>query len=803
MMSKTFSAWLVCGCLTAGAAVAAGLVRIDGEAEAPGLSAEASIERDELGAVRIIAASKADAMYALGFAHGQDRFFQMDGMRRLAAGRTAELAGPSLLETDKRYRVYGFEGVAAEVVERLPARHREMLEAYTRGVNAGVGSLASPPMEYALLSVEPEAWRVEDCVLVSLAMHDTLNFTAWSELERAWAREVLAPEVEVMLYREGSSFDALLIGQAAAAFALPGPDVIDVRKEEESTRHRGSGPNREEASVARMSGARDEAEGFPGSNNWAVAGSRTADGRAIMASDPHLGIMLPPTWYRAELRWGDERWVGVSLPGVPGIVMGSNGRIAWSTTNSGYDQQDHVIVEVVEDDEGRYRVPGGDEAFVDRVERIVVRGGEDVETVVRATRWGPVVDERWQWPGQHGRTVPLALRWTALEPEMISFALFDLMEAGTLEDGLRAAQEWWGPSQSVVVATDDGRVGWTLSGWLPERVGFGGEVPVSWASGERRWEGQVDASQRPMLVDPLDGAVYTANNRLVPDAPPGGFFAHGARAARIRDVLLETPVANEAGMARLQNDVRAIRLEPWREVVLAMTAQDGEEVDPLVRAGREAIDAWDGEAGTESAGFALLRQVRAMVTRRALRPAREAVDGAGSRAHADAVALDLLRERPMHLLDPEFASWEDLVEGSLRESVLQLRERHKGAGGERVEWGKVNRVGAKHVLADLPMMNLMDRLRAPRAPLAGDWMVVRVATPSYGASMRMVVSPGREEDGLFAMPGGQSGHPAAEEWLEGHAVWVEGGTVPLLPGEAVGRLVLRPVASAGAGGERD
>ncbi len=744
-----------------------------------GLDAPASVLVDELGVPRIVAEGRLDALRAQGFMHARERFFQMDLLRRRAAGRLAELFGAPLLPQDRAARALRFAATAERVLAGVPERHRAQLRAYTEGVNAGLA--ATPmPAEYLVLGLRPEPWRDVDCVLVLDVMLEDLRTGAETESMLDVMHEALPEGVVAFLTPPSSRFDAPVSGPAGLAHEpapIPPSSVFDLRPAPEGA-------------------AGLDERGTPGSNGWIVSGARTTHGGAILANDMHLTLGVPGVWYRVQLEWADaerdRRLVGISLPGAPGLIVGSSGDLAWGFTNLTGDLEDFVRVEVDPDDASRYRVPGGFEAFGEIVETIEVRGGEPVELRLATTRWGAV-------RATAADGAPLVLRWQGLDPAAVDFDVLDLPDARTLEEGLDIVQRWWGPPQNVMLASRDGRIGWSVAGWIPQRRGFDGRLPVSWAAGDAAWAGNVPPGARPRVVEPAGGFLATANNRtvdLAASAALGHAFALGTRAARIAERLAEIRAIDERSMHELQLDTRAPLLDPYRDVLLS--AEDRGDLDPLVARARAIVDGWNGTADADQAGYRLLRRFRAALLDEVIGPLVapcRAIDPSFSYSwpNRDDVLLRLLEARPAHLLPPGHETWDDVAPAVFARVVAALGP---GAeGGVETPWGEVNRAAIRHpasVLIPAWMRDRIGQLDMPADPLDGDLHVVRVARPTFGASVRLVVSPGREEAGICVIPAGQSGRPGSPNYADHHPAWVAGETVPLLAGEPVREIRLEP-----------
>lgn len=745
---------------------AATLPRINGKATLDTLEAPVRVTRDARGIVTVDAESIADMIRAQGFVHAQDRFFQMDLQRRYAAGRLSELMGSSTLSMDEAARVHRCTAVADEVVKRLPAKERAWLEWYAEGVNAALDLMKHQPLEYALLGIEAESWASRDSVLASLAMFMSLNSNARVEEVREVAAAALHPELMSFLTTMHGRFESPLIGEREPSPTIPGPEVVDLRGEQAAL------------------GLVAPAEVAIGSNNWAIAGSRTADGRAIVANDPHLQLTAPGIWHRMELEWGDRAAIGITYPGSPGLVIGSNGFVAWGVTNTTGDFQDHVIIEVNPDDPGEYRTPGGFEPFEIVREEIGIAGSRPHITEVKMTRWGPIVREDYA-----GR--PLALSWTAHDPDSINFALFDLDEARTVEDALAVGARWNGPSMNFVAGDADGRIGWVVSGVIPNRVGFDGTIPVSWADGEASWDGALPESLRPRLLDPPSGLLYTANNRTVDvdwARHIGQSWAIGDRAYRIREVLdAHDGPLDEEDLFSLQLDSRTVIFDWYRDLIIDVAA--GAAGDRGAAA--ELVRDWGGTADIDEPAVALLqafrRSLHDVVLSPLVAPCREIDRGFRTRAQEEPVRL-IVESRAPHLLVRDYTSWDDLILTALDRAIAQMQRRH---GAIAVPWGDINQARVHHP-ATQAMPQLSQFLNMPDAPLAGHFSAVRVGTPRFGASARLVVSPGNEVDGILHIPAGQSGHPLSPYYRTSHQAWLDGDAVPLKAGDARGVLRLVP-----------
>ncbi len=760
------------------------LPRLSGITELNGLIEEVVVTRDALGVPDIQAHSRLDAAQALGYIHAQDRFFQMDLQRRNAAGELAALLGSALLDVDRDNRRHQFRSRARLVVQGTTGEDRAILEAYTAGVNAGLDDLRARPFEYLFLRQKPEPWRPEDTILTLHTMFLDLSF--WTaNTEKAWStvRDNLSPEMADFLLPQGNRWEAPLQTDPVAQVSLPDSSVIDVRdwvfndqtyQQYRTHRH-------------------DSA----GSNNWAVAGSLTAHGGAILANDMHLGHGLPNIWYRARMSWpeGDttRSVVGVTLPGTPALVAGSNGQVAWGFTNSYGDWADLVVLEFDPTDTTRYLTPGGWREMVREPEIITIAGAEPDTLWVEKTIWGPI----WTTDSQGHR---LALRWSAHDTEAVNINLRHLESASDLESILALAGTVGIPQQNLVCVDSTGRIAWTIIGPIPRRVGWDGRMSVSWADGSCRWDGYLDPALQPRIVDPEEGRLWTANNRVTAGEDlqviGDGGYGLGARARQIRDDLRALERPTEKDLLGVQLDDRAVLMGQWRRVFLGVleraTLAEGsprEQYRNIIR------DEWSGHAGVESVAYHLVRNTTFIFEDQIYDLLLRGLNGEGLEFRVRelpyrlAVAWEILAARPDHLLPPWADDWDDWVLQVMDEVI----DRATSGGKELADftWGSRNQVHVEH-----PFINfapwLSRWLAAPLQGLPGDTFMPRVQHRGSGASERLVVSPGKEESGILHMPGGQSGHPMSPYFLAGHEDWAQGKATALLPGPEQERLLLRP-----------
>jgi len=769
--------------ITAYLVLSASLPELDGEIEVHGVQATVTIARDAQGIPTITASSRNDLAFATGYAHGQDRYFQMDLTRRKAAGELSELFGKVTVPLDKRNRFHRFRSRANQVIEAMTVSEHAMMVAYVEGVNAGLNGLGAKPFEYFVLGVDPRSWNLEDSVLTIYAMFMELNDErATRDIKRGFTRLALPDDVYDWMYPDGSEWDAPIVGDPRGKVEIPGEASIDLRDKDFG-----------DLSVVTVAIG---AALMPGSNNWAVSGALTSSGRAMVANDMHLQITTPNVFYRARLivTGEDARDVsGVTLPGTPAVIAGSNGMVAWGFTNSYGDWSDAVVVRPA-DLPGTYLTPDGVRKIVTYRERIEVKGSEAEELLVRETIWGPVLEDVNYPQGD------IAVSWIAHEPVSVNLKQVQLEKVTSVAEALLLAQQMGIPPQNFVAGDAAGNIGWTIAGQMPRRGGADALVPADWSTGEG-WDGWLSPGEHPQVVNPDSGRIWTANSRVVDgDAlrrlGDGGYDL-GARARQIRDRLFDKERFVPADMLAIQLDDRALFLSRWRDLLLVVLDDGAVRDHDGRRTYRELVRSWTPRASADSVGYRLVRafriEVRAKVFHMLTTPVRDTY-GADVELRIsnqfEGPLWQLVNEQPAHLLTSNYASWQALMLVAVDDNLSYFAANWDD-GLEQRTWGERNTATIRHPLSRaLPMLSAW--LDMPREPLNGDSNMPNAQGPGFGASERYAVSPGDEENGYMHMPAGQSGHPLSDFYRAGHDDWVHGRPSSFLPGAPVHRLVLSP-----------
>jgi len=781
----------------------------DGTVMVQGLSSPVTIVRDADGIPTITAQDRRDLAYALGYVHGQERFFQMDLQRRDAAGELAALVGPKALPRDENHRRHRFRALAERMLASLPQHQRALVDAYTQGVNAGLAHLSVRPWEYLLLDAKPQPWTNADSLLTIDAMYFDLNQdgTNARELNIARLRAVLPKPLTDFLLAPSPRWEAPMQGDPLQPVSMPDASVFDLRALPSLSLREGVPEGRvrvraglDAASWSEPSAlplSRGEREASVGSNGFAVGGALTG-GAALLANDPHLHLRVPNIWYRAQLRYPDpanpQRMIelnGVTLPGAPAMVIGSNGHIAWGFTNSGGDWMDWVRVIRNPADPSQYATPDGWATIVKHDETFRVKGAPDAHMTVEDTIWGPIMDK-----APDGTS--LALAWIAQDPRAVNLNLMKLETATTVAQVLTIAPTMGIPPQNLVVADAQGHVGWTIAGSLiPIRAGIDPSVPSDWSKPGTGWTGFADAAQVPRIENPADMRVWTANQRMVSgDALQllgDGGYDQGARAQQIRDDLRTRDHFIPRDMLDIQLDDRAVFLARWQKLLMDVLAASD---DPKAKTLQPFVQDWQARAAVDSVGYRIVRMFRDQVREDVLAPFTARAEAKWkdfewpTPSVGEYAVWTLVTQKPAWLLDPEYKDWNALLADAARQVADALAAQPGPLAGKT--WGRHNAARIGNPLSVALPHWLARFFDMPHDELAGDNDMPRVLHPSFGASMRMDVQPGNEAHGILEMPAGQSDNPLSPWFGKGHEAWVDGKPSPFLPGVAKYHLTLQP-----------
>jgi penicillin amidase len=725
------------------------------------LDAPVEVIRDRFGIPHIYASGRDDLVRAQGYVHAQDRLFQMEIVRRFAFGRLSELAGPRTLNLDRLVRRMRLRWMAERESTTCDPETGALLDAYCDGVNEFIAH-GPLPLEFRLTRTRPEPWRRTDVFAPGAVLALTLSGNWESEIERMRVVERVGEDRARRL--EPSHPDG-------APVIVPPSLVDDAEQAQVLLRNRlGSGA---------------------ASNSWVVAGSRTASGKPVLANDPHLTLLAPCVWHVQHVRWDGGAAAGVTLPGVPVVVLGRNERVAWGMTTAIVDTQDLFVERLDPEDRLRYEADGEwIEADLVR-EEIHVRGRADpvIEEVV-VTRHGPIVV-----PPEPGRAEAFALRWSAHEPGQSARALFDLMAAATVDEADGALDGFAAVPHNFVLADVDGAIGYRLAGGpIPRRRAGEGLVPVPGWDSAHEWEGWIAQGELPRLRDPERGLIVTANNRIVGDDYAyflGAEYLSGYRAQRIEELLEGLDAVTVEDCRRMQLDELSLP-----GLALAEIAREFSSDDPLEQSALDHLAGWDGELAASSAPGAVYGVLMSRLEERAYAEIGGAPSGLAHRTRPTILRMLAARD------DSFFAdgrTWERVFRDALGDTVREL-----GPDPTAWRWGQRNEIRFEHALGRLPVLGRFFN-RGPY-PAGGDIDTVALLASSppggggysVGASMRAVFDLGDPEGSHIVVAPGQSGHVLSGHYDDLVEPWRRGELAPLAMARAhveslaESRLVLVP-----------
>jgi penicillin amidase len=740
------------------------LPRTRGRLRLDGLGAPARVRRDGWGIPHVEADGAEDAWFGLGFCHAQDRPFQLELVLRIGRGTLSELVGGGGLAADRMSRRLGFSRVAQRQLPLLATYVRAAVEAYVRGVNAGLRhGLPRRPHEFVLLRAAPSPWQTADVLAFAGLQAFALSANWDSELARL---KILAEDgAEALQALDPRPPAELPVSVPVGAAAGPAVDRLA-------------------ADLAEFMSAAPSAGG---SNNWAIAGSRTASGAPLLANDPHLAARLPAPWYLAHLRCPEWEVAGASFVGAPVLPCAFNGHAAWGITAGLTDQSD-LFIEEIGDDGASVRGPEGWQACEVREERIRVRGSADVVERVLVTPRGPVISPLLD-------DVPAAVSLSATW--LMGLPIRGFLDTVAVRDfaSFRAPfAEWPGPALNLVYADVAGHVAYQLVGQLPRRRRGNGTLPLpGWLPGVGWEEDLVPFDEMPSTLDPPAGFVSSANNRPAPDGEGpylGHDFMDGFRQARIVERLADGDAWDLAACQRLQVDVESVAWRSLRPCLLALKPGDED-----ARLGLELLAAWDGRVAAGSAAASVYELWIAEMSERVARAkAPSAWRWAIGVGFGDLVPLTslhtaapgrligLLREEP----EGWFADgWAAQSAAALSAAVRRLRAEH-GPDPAAWGWGRLRTLTLRHPVGDQPM--LADAFNLGPVPFPGDCTTPLqaasgpldpFANPGFLPNMRAVIDLADPDAGRWSLAGGQSGNPCSRHYRDLFDVWLRGDGVPI------------------------
>jgi penicillin G amidase len=751
---------LVWGYLTARSA----LPQIDGQIQIRGLATPVSITRDAHGVPTIESSNLDDLYFAQGYVTAQDRLWQMDGMRRYAAGELSEILGADFVEHDREQRILGMRVAAHKTIEVASPENQKHFEAYARGVTAFIESHRDRlPLEFRILHFQPRPWTPEDSALIAGQMiQDLTHYTYQSSLTREKILAKLGPVLTADLYVNFSAHDH------PPTIAHSGATKTESDEEDSSD---DSGPENSVTRNIKLPPYEDflEPSLLAGSNNWVISGAHTVSGKPLLSNDMHLGHQMPNLWYEAHLKSGTLDVVGVTLPGMPYVIVGHNQRVAWGFTNVGGTVED-VYIETF-NASGQFLTPDGWKDAVHRREIIHVKNQPDEFVDVVVTRHGPIISSL--LPGE---TRQVALHWTLYEGARNPF--FAVNAAQNWEQFQNAFSQLDAPGQNVVYADVDGNIGYHTTGKIPIRAAGDGSLPQNGSNNAHEWTGYIPFDKLPSVYNPASGIIATANSRITPDKYPNSISTGWEapwRSERIYQILESGKQFSAADMLALQTDIYS-SFDQFAAERFVYAVDHAHNPSARVKQAAEIMRGWDGRMTADSAAATLAVKARGELIRILLEGKLGPASGIHYSWGMQTVWLEnVLRNQPQRWLPEKFENYDELLAAAVEASV-NLSDAPQNLAVWK--WGAVNAVEIQNpVLGHIP---ILQRWTGPGLkPQSGSGYAVKAVTRTHGPSERITDDLANLDSSTLNIVTGQSGNFMSPYYMDQWQAWYGGTTFPL------------------------
>ncbi len=744
------------------------LPQLDGQLRVAELSQPVIVRRDQHGVPHITAANIDDLIVAQGYVTAQDRLWQMDMLRRYAAGDLAEILGPSAVEHDRTQRILQLRNAADEALHAMSPEDRHFLDDYTRGVNTYITQAQDHlPAEFRLLHYHPKPWQPLDSVLTALNLDQSLSMDFPTKL----AREKIAarlhwPILIQDLYPVGSWRDHPPIAtepDITAPQVVPqiplDPSQVGVKRSIEDILHL--------EKLLPSSRVLDCRDCTPGSNNWVVSGAHSTTGMPLLSNDMHLDHTIPDTWYEAQLTAGDFNVAGVTLPGIPFVIVGHNARIAWGFTLLYADVQD-IYVEQARSNE--YKTAQGWRPFTHAQEVIHVRGGRDVTLSVLRTTHGPIVT-----PLLPQEQRALALRWTVYDPATVTLPFYEVNSAQNWEQFRAAFAQFGGPPQNAVYGDIDGNIGYQAVGKVPKRPGGLMGVPITDENHE--WQGYIPFEQMPSVYNPPSGILATANSRVTRDDDPNPLtldWASPYRNERIWKVLASKPQLSAADMLALQNDVYST-LDHELAQRFTYAIDHANHPNRRLREAADLMRSWDGQVTVPSPAATIVDAARAALWPMLLQPRLGDEWKLYRWYESPFVEEEIVSDQSRRWLPTKYSNWNDFLAAAVDRGMTALRAPLALSGWH---YGNVHPVEVEHPLyGGIPWLRGLTGTGIH--PQSGDGTTVKQVSRTFGPSERLTVDFSNLDHSTLNLVIGQSGDPLSPHYRDQWPYWYAGTTFAL------------------------
>lgn len=760
------------------------LPELDGHLSLSGLSSAVTVTRDQHGVPTIEASTPEDLFFAQGFVTAQDRLWQMDMMRRYGAGELSEILGDAALRLDREQRILGLRAAARRSVAMTNSQDREYFEAYARGVNAYIAAQGKHlPIEFRILGYTPKPWLAEDSVVIANQMVKDLNYHYFFDaLAREKILAKLGPELTGDLYVNRSWHDR--------------PPTVMRENLEQPDQNAPDSENDDDEDAPDNSVTHKSSfvptleEPVNGSNDWVVSGAHTVTGKPLLSNDMHLGHHMPNLWYEAHLKGGGLDVAGVTLPGMPYVIVGHNQRIAWGFTNVGPTVTDVYIENF--NAQGEYQMPAGWVQPEHRLEVIHVKGNPDVNIDVTITRHGPVITDL-----VPGETRNLALRWTLYDGLRIPF--FGIDSAQNWEEFKKAFSLLDAPGQNVVYADVDGNIGYHATGKVPIRAAGDGSLPVNGADNAHEWVSYIPFDKLPNIYNPPSGIIATANGRITPDGYPNSISMEWEapwRTARIYHVLESGRQSSPADMLALQTDVHS-EADLFAAERFVYAVDHASKPSARAKQAADLMRGWDGRMLSTAAAPTIADCSIQQLRRLLLEPKLGAIrPQAGSETDSElyntkdqpavtwktytwlqrSVWLEnVLLHRPKRWLPEKYPNYDELLTAAV-EAAVNDPQAPRDLTSWR--WGKFNAVNIQHpVLGKIPILRYWTGPGVKEQ--SGSGYTVKAVTPHHGPSERFTANLADLDQTTLNTVTGQAGNFLSSYYMDQWRAWYEGTTFTL------------------------
>ncbi|HXB62738.1 MAG TPA: penicillin acylase family protein [Acidobacteriaceae bacterium] len=785
-------------------AMLASLPQVDGSIRVAGLTAPVTIIRDARGMPHIRAASLDDLAFAQGYITAQDRLWQMDMLRRHAAGEFAEILGPGQLQHDETQRFLQIRNTADTVVSQMQPEELRYLDDYSRGVNALIAADAGHlPAEFRVLHYTPRPWQPRDCVLIGLVIVQELTTGFPIKLAREQLAAKLPPDLLADLYPVGSWRDHPP-GQPLPGLTAPQTGVPDAPLDETQTRLHKPDTTRQDDTqqILALEHTLTLTSHFgcdgckAGSNEWAVSGQHTASGKPLLSNDMHLPHTLPGLWYMAELAaptsTGTLHVTGVTLPGVPFVIVGHNDTIAWGFTNLGGDVQD-IYVEHTRNRQEYQTTDGAWHPLAHHTERIHVRGGLDVTLDVLSTNHGPIITPMLQRgdPNMNQETRDLSLRWSIYDPGTVDLPLLAIDSATNWTEFCDAMSHLGAPAQNAVYADVAGNIGYHAIGRIPVRGSMDhpsglSATPIDASeAASYEWTGYIPFDQLPQAFDPPGGVLATANSRVTPDGYPFSITLNWEapyRNERIWKQLEDAHNLKPSDMLALETDIHS-DVDQEMAQRFAYAIDHATSATPMLRQAADLMRAWNGDVTIDSPAANIVDAAKDALWPLLLQPHLGSPHGDDWQIYQwgemSYVEEELVMHQPARWLPPEYASWDDLLAAAVN---LGLRGRHAHANLAHWPYGLDHRIDIEHPLfGQMPLLRLITHLPVGTGslPQSGDTTTIKQVRGEIGPSERFTADLSDLDNSTLNIVSGESGNVLSPWFHDQWEAWYQGTTYPL------------------------